>query len=37
MPRAKPRYEENVVDILVDNVERLFRGETRWRDGPPPS
>jgi phosphoglycerate dehydrogenase-like enzyme len=26
------RYEENVVDILVDNVERLFRGETALRN-----
>jgi phosphoglycerate dehydrogenase-like enzyme len=26
------RYEENVVDILVDNVERLLRGETELRN-----
>jgi D-2-hydroxyacid dehydrogenase (NADP+) len=26
------RYEENVVDILVDNIERLFRGETVLRN-----
>ena len=26
------RYEENVVDILVDNLERLFRGETVLRN-----
>jgi D-2-hydroxyacid dehydrogenase (NADP+) len=26
------RYETNVVDILVDNVERLFRGETALRN-----
>ena len=26
------RYEENVVDILVDNIERLLRGETVLRN-----
>jgi D-2-hydroxyacid dehydrogenase (NADP+) len=26
------RYEENVVDILVDNLERLLRGETALRN-----
>ena len=26
------RYEENVVDILVDNVERLLRGEAELRN-----
>jgi D-2-hydroxyacid dehydrogenase (NADP+) len=26
------RYEENVVDILVDNLERLWRGETELRN-----
>jgi D-2-hydroxyacid dehydrogenase (NADP+) len=26
------RYEKNVVDILVDNVERLLRGETALRN-----
>jgi D-2-hydroxyacid dehydrogenase (NADP+) len=26
------RYEENVVDILVDNLERLWRGETALRN-----
>ena len=26
------RYEENVIDILVDNVERLLRGETELRN-----
>ena len=26
------RYEENVVDILVDNIERLIRGETVLRN-----
>jgi D-2-hydroxyacid dehydrogenase (NADP+) len=26
------RYEENVVDILVDNLERLLRGETTLRN-----
>jgi phosphoglycerate dehydrogenase-like enzyme len=26
------RYEENVVDILVDNIERLWRGETVLRN-----
>ena len=26
------RYEQNVVDILVDNIERLLRGETALRN-----
>ncbi|HTZ66334.1 MAG TPA: D-2-hydroxyacid dehydrogenase [Roseiarcus sp.] len=26
------RYERNVVDILVDNIERLLRGETQLRN-----
>ena len=26
------RYEENVVDILIDNIERLLRGETTLRN-----
>jgi D-2-hydroxyacid dehydrogenase (NADP+) len=26
------RYEENVVDILIDNIERLLRGETALRN-----
>ena len=26
------RYEKNVVDILVDNIERLLRGETQLRN-----
>jgi len=26
------RYEENVVDILVDNIERLLRGESELRN-----
>jgi D-2-hydroxyacid dehydrogenase (NADP+) len=26
------RYEKNVVDILVDNIERLLRGETTLRN-----
>jgi phosphoglycerate dehydrogenase-like enzyme len=26
------RYEENVVDILTDNIERLLRGETQLRN-----
>jgi D-2-hydroxyacid dehydrogenase (NADP+) len=26
------RYEANVIDILVDNIERLFRGETALRN-----
>jgi len=26
------RYEQNVVDILVDNIERLLRGETVLRN-----
>jgi D-2-hydroxyacid dehydrogenase (NADP+) len=26
------RYEANVVDILVDNIERLLRGETTLRN-----
>jgi D-2-hydroxyacid dehydrogenase (NADP+) len=26
------RYEQNVVDILVDNLERLWRGETELRN-----
>ena len=26
------RYEKNVVDILMDNIERLLRGETTLRN-----
>jgi D-2-hydroxyacid dehydrogenase (NADP+) len=26
------RYEENVLDILVDNLERLWRGERALRN-----
>ena len=26
------RYEQNVVDILVDNIERLLRGEAALRN-----
>ncbi len=26
------RYEANVIDILIDNIERLFRGETALRN-----
>jgi D-2-hydroxyacid dehydrogenase (NADP+) len=26
------RYEQNIVDILVDNIERLLRGEPKLRN-----
>jgi phosphoglycerate dehydrogenase-like enzyme len=27
------RYEENVVDVLLENLDRLWRGETELRNG----
>ena len=27
------RYEDNVIDILLENLERLWRGEEKLRNG----